>query len=101
MEYALNLDPNAGPPAGAEVNYDGLPVIQEDGSDIAIIYRKNLDATDVTYTVEESDDVGITDPWAPSSVTETVLSDDGQTRVIKASLTPTHLPMMVRLKVSR
>jgi len=101
MEYALNLDANSHPPGDAAANYEGLPVIEEDGSDIAIVYRKNLDATDVTYTVEESDDVGLTDAWAASSVSETILSDDGQTQVIKATVVLDHLPKFLRLKVTR
>ncbi|NNM29841.1 MAG: hypothetical protein HKO57_09975, partial [Akkermansiaceae bacterium] len=101
LEYALNLNPVDGPPNAAGGPYGGLPVSEMDGDEFVFIYRRNLSATDVTYEVEESDDIGVTDPWSPAAVTESIISDDGQTRVIRASLPATAPAKFVRLKVTK
>ena len=103
MEYALNLDPNIPLANGGAPGHAGLPAIDAGAPEnFAMIYRRNLAATDVTYTVEESNDLGKTDPWSQASVTETILSDDGQTRVIRAAVPAGAAPRkFLRLKVEK
>lgn len=78
LEYGLNLNPLALDPVAQH------PVPHLEGEVLSIEYRKNLSATDVTYVVLGATNVGT---WSPVTVTETVISDDGQTRVVRA--TPT------------
>jgi len=102
MEYALNLDPNTAFPGGGTPGHNGLPAIDLEGGGLALIYRRNLSATDLTYLIEESDDMGATDPWSPATVTETTLSDDGNTRVIRATIPTNSSPRkFLRLKVTK
>jgi hypothetical protein len=92
VEYAINTDPNTGTsPANAP-----RPVLTSTSAIIALVYRKNLAATDVTYTVMGSPDLL---NWTPVPVTESTLSTVGQTREIKA--TPTgQSPRFLRLKLT-
>jgi hypothetical protein len=78
LEYGFNLDPMA---------LDQLalrPTPFLSGDVLSIDYRKNLSATDVIYTVQGTADFST---WSTVPVTESVLSDDGLTRVVRA--TPT------------
>jgi hypothetical protein len=92
MEFALNANPQASDSAL-------LPAVSKSGGTLSLTYRKNVAATDVTYTVLQSDDVA---GWTPATVTEQILSDDGSTRVIKASITTgSATEKFLRLKVTR
>jgi len=103
MEYALNLDPNVPSGSNGTPGHNGLPAIDMPNADlVAVVYRRNLAATDIIYTIEESDDLGQSDPWAPASVTESILSDDGQTQVISAAISHGGAPRkFLRLKVTK
>ena len=76
MEYALNTSPTA-------FQRDTLPVFAYEGSNVSITYRQNDVATDLLYTVEQSQDLV---HWIPASPVNTTLSDDGSTRLIKATV---------------
>ncbi len=84
LEYALNLDPLAHPDPGGV--HAGLPEIESTPGELALVYRRNLAATDLTYTVEQSPGLGAGAAWQPATPTEQTLNDDGATRVIRASL---------------
>lgn len=89
VEYGLGLDPNA--PSNK------LPSPSLDGPYLSLTYQKNLAATDVVLTVEESNDLI---HWTPSEVTETVLSTTGQTQMIKATTSGTGQTQFLHLKVT-
>ncbi len=76
LEYGLNLNPLGQDPVALR------PAPHLDGDVLSIEYRKNLAATDVTYVILGATNVGA---WSPISVTESTLSDDGQTRLIRAT----------------
>ena len=62
FEYAMGLDPAEDSP---------FPIsTEETAGSISLVYPKNLAATDVTISYEESDDMGLTDPWEPVTLTE-------------------------------
>ena len=93
FEYALNLDPHTADLA------PNLPRSDIFGGNLAIVYRKNLAATDMTYTVQGSPDMAT---WSTVSVTNSTLSDNGQTRIIRATLaSPPGVPQyFLRLMVN-
>jgi len=92
MEYAGNTDPLT--------PYDGsLPVLGVEGSNLTLTYLQNDAATDLTYTVQETTDF-VT--WSPANPTLTTISDDGTTRVVKASVPKGAVTkLMLRLSVTR
>jgi hypothetical protein len=73
----------------------------KNGSNLEYLYTKNKSATDVTFTVEWSDDL-VT--WSTAGVTQALVpgSDNGTTQQIKASI-PASIAgrRFVRLKVTR
>jgi hypothetical protein len=89
VEYGLGLDPNA--PSNK------LPTPAMDGPYLSLTYQKNLAATDVVLTVEESHDLI---HWTPSEVTETVISSTGQTQMIKATTSSAGQTQFLHLKVT-
>ncbi len=91
VEYALNSDPGASVAAH-------LPVASLDEGTLTLTYRVNLAATDVVLAVQSSADLSA---WSPAPVTFETLSDDGQTRVIRASMPATLERRFLRLEVSR
>jgi hypothetical protein len=81
IEYALNLDPNK----NDIVNH--LPTVSNDNSSLKFTYRKNLNATDLTLNIQQASDLNDSDPWSAATVlNEETLSDDGTTRLIRATL---------------
>ena len=65
LEYAFNSNPLAGEAAV-------FPTVGFDGVNVTITYQRNLNASDLTWLVQETTDFI---NWNPASVTETVLSD--------------------------
>lgn len=102
LEYGLNLDPNSHSPSGGLPGHNGLPGIDAGVGDFALVYRKNLAATDLSFIVQESDDLGVDDAWQAATVTETILSDDGKTQIIRAAVSIGSEPAkFLRLAVSK
>ena len=101
LEYALNLDPKGHRSSGGEPGHNGLPALDvSESAPVALIYRRNLAATDVSYIVEKSDNLSV-GSWSAALVTDTILSDDGQTQVIQAMLLSTFTnQIFIRLKVN-
>jgi hypothetical protein len=94
LEYAMNLDPMVDDP---------FPIATTDTpSTIALIYPRNLTATDVTFTYEESADLGVTDPWSPVALAEEAVGPPANgVQMIKATrnLTPGENRKFLRIKV--
>lgn len=65
---------------------------------LEFIYTRNKTATDVSYTVEWSDDLAI---WSAAGVTQSVLTDGATTQEIKALVPATVGRRFVRLNVVR
>jgi hypothetical protein len=99
LEYALGLDPN-------QTSVSGLPVCSSSGGYLAFTFNRQKSATDITYSVEATDDLGSswTRIWSSSGVPYggggnaseqvTVLDTDS----IRSS--PTHRRFL-RLKITR
>jgi hypothetical protein len=70
------------------------------GSNLEYTYTKNKSATDVTFTVEWTDT--LTGLWSSTSVSSSIMSDNGTTQQIKATLPAgTNGRRFVRLRVTR
>ncbi|MCF7674168.1 MAG: choice-of-anchor D domain-containing protein [Akkermansiaceae bacterium] len=79
MEYAFKLDPSI-----SEQN----PVRGEStDTTLTIIYPRNFAATDLVFTVEESADLGVTDPWIAVAVSEELLPLSPGVEQVKATRT--------------
>lgn len=92
MEYATGMNPSIS---------DRVPLSAvKNGSAIDFIHTRNNAATDVSYTVEWTENFTT---WSTIGVTSTVLSDNGTTRQIKAAVPADgpHTGRFVRLKVTR
>jgi hypothetical protein len=90
LEYATKMNPSAN---------DVVPQsATKTGNTIEFIYTKNKAATDVTYTVEWSDDLST---WSTAGVTSSVLTDGATTQQIKALVPAGVERRFVRLKVTR
>ena len=90
LKYALNAPPGSTATAL-------LPVLSVNGSTLTFTYRQNDAATDLTYVVEQSQDLST---WTTATPSTSVLSDDGHTRVIQATLPRgTGTQLMLRLRV--
>jgi hypothetical protein len=89
VEYALNSDPKA-PSTG------DAPVAANDGTTLTLTYRMKSTATDVFIEVQSSLDMSI---WSPAPATLETLSDDGETRVVRASMPATAERRFLRMEV--
>ena len=81
MEYALNLDP---------LNYPkqaDLPHIESKNGALYYIYRKNIKATDLDYSIEQTNNLTSPTTWNPVQIIDKeTISDDGSTQIIRATL---------------
>ena len=97
LEYASNLNPLIG--------NNPTPVgFESSGSTLEFTYRRNLNALDLDYAIQGG--ISLADPssWARvTPLSETTVSDDGSTKVIRASVAkPTGQPnYFLRLKAAR
>jgi hypothetical protein len=94
LEYAMAMNPNIA---------DSIPFnIEESGESLSVIFTLNKSATDLTYTIEWSENLTT---WSTSAVTQALVpdSDNGITQQIKASVPyGTQLSRrFLRLKVTR
>ncbi|MDA0848435.1 MAG: hypothetical protein O2827_01605 [Verrucomicrobia bacterium] len=79
-EYAFNLDPND----ATDSNVHGLRIEAPEGAP-ALIYRKNKDASDVRYTLEQTADLASPN-WQPAELeAENILSEVGSTLEMRAA----------------
>lgn len=92
MEYALGLDPTMPDRGAIHLNVDATTLY--------CTYPRPAAVTDLIYQVEWAATLGST--WSSSGVTQQVVSDDGVTRVIRASLPKGATGQrFVRVKVTR
>ncbi len=77
FEYALGLDPGTS-------ERDALK-LTTDGTQLTLNFARPDAVLDVTYLIEWCDDLS-TGSWSDSSVTTRILSDDGVTRTLQATL---------------
>jgi hypothetical protein len=92
-EYGFKLDPKVP---------DRNPVTQyESGGLVILLYPRNLAATDLTFTVEETTDLDHLDPWAVAVVTEEVIhtTDGVQTIKVTRTLAPGEDLVFLRLRI--
>jgi autotransporter-associated beta strand protein len=90
IEYATKMNP---------ASNDKLPATAtKAGATIEFIYTKNKAATDVTISVEWSDNLTT---WSSAGVTTSVLTDGATTQQIKAVVPAAVAKRFVRLKVTR
>ncbi|MES2997445.1 MAG: Calx-beta domain-containing protein [Verrucomicrobiota bacterium] len=78
LEYALNSNPNQ--PSAAD-----QPKGAVESGNLTMTYRRNVGATDLTYIVEISTSLG-DGTWSSAGISEQILSNDGLTQVMKATL---------------
>ena len=91
LKYALNADPKAATP-------HLLPMLAVDGDNITFTYPQNVAATDLTYVVEQSQDLTTWTAATPSATN--VLSDDGFTSLLQATFPRgTATKLLLRLRV--
>jgi hypothetical protein len=81
LEYAFNLDPmNA-------TSLTHLPQLDTNSENIHFVYQKNILASDLDYRIQDSIDLNDLEPWNNATVlNEETLSEDGNTRLIRATL---------------
>jgi hypothetical protein len=97
LEYASNLNPLKSEHA--------VPSALETTSDsVAFTYRRNIHALDLDYMIQNSTQLGDSSQWIQTTpLSETTLSDDGSTQVVRASVAKPFdaANFFLRLKVSR
>ena len=94
MEYGFQTDPSVA---------EKSPVnCLKSGDSFSITYPRNMAATDLTFIIEESADLGISDPWTTSSAQEEILGTDAGVQQIEAklSLLPEDFQIFLRVKIS-
>ncbi len=92
IEFATNTDPTL-------TGSVGIPIFTREPPNAVLTYRRNLAATDVTFSIEESASLNL---WTTATPTEQIFSDDGSTRVIKAKVPlGSATTKMLRLKITR
>jgi hypothetical protein len=79
LEYAFKLDPRA-------LTTINRPFIQRDANYVSLTYTKNLAATDVTYTIEQTGDLAASFEAAPVVIEELLPNSPPGTQIIKAKV---------------
>ncbi len=76
------------------------PQIAREGDNLCLTYRRlQFPASDVVYLVEQSPDLVV---WMPATVSEQILSTEGVSEMVKASVDVTGLPQLfLRLRIYR
>jgi hypothetical protein len=99
QEYAFNLNPGA-----PDATPGHPPAFSLLTPNLGFTYRRNLQAVDLTFAIEGSPDLADPASWNPvEPLEESILSDDGVTRVIRATVPrPSDADgYFLRLKVGR
>ncbi len=90
-EYAAGFDPLA-------LNSE-RPVVGFDSGDLTLTYRRRTNASDLTYSIEQADSAGV---WTAAKFTETLVSDDGPTRLCRAHVdVGPATAKIIRLRITR
>lgn len=92
LEYALHLDPLV-------PDVTGLPTLDRSGDTVALVYRKNAAASDLTFSVEQSYDLL---SWSPAQSQDEIVSDTNGTQIVRATISGITAPrFFLRLRVTR
>lgn len=91
LEYALATSP-------AQTNPTPCTLAQQSGT-LTFTYPRPSLAPDLTYTVEWSQTIA-PGSWSSAGVTEQILSDNGTTRTVKATIPTAPAGVFVRLRVT-
>ncbi|MDA0848432.1 MAG: SUMF1/EgtB/PvdO family nonheme iron enzyme [Verrucomicrobia bacterium] len=81
LEYAQNLDPNDGTDGATGLG------IETSGGAPSLLYRKNTDATDVNYQIEQTDDLSAPNWQAAELGAQTIINEAGNTLELRAPTT--------------
>lgn len=101
LEYAFDLDPNA----SDSNKLPSIAIESDSGTDyLTLTYRKNLDAPDLTYTIEMSTTL-VSDSWTAATVeSDTVTTadpdGDGSSELRKARIALSGDKQFLRVKVT-
>ncbi len=79
LKYAFHLDPSVS-------GIGGLPVLGNEPGELSLLFTKVLSATDLQYIPEWSTDLV---NWFPTGITQEVMSDNGTTQQVCASIPST------------
>lgn len=98
LEYALALDPSM---ANHGLPDFGLPHLDYSSSQLSLVFRKNLAATDLEFQVESSTLLDGPEGWSPAATTNEIVATVGLAQIIRASLTipPNQPQLFLRLRV--
>ncbi len=101
LEYAGGLDPSSA--ANFSLPSGGSPRVEYSGNALSLIYRKNLNATDLVFQVETTIAPGGAASWVPATTVDTILETVGSAQTIRATLpaVPAEARRFVRLGVRR
>lgn len=83
IKYALGLDPNAVVSAYTDGTHLGLPSVAIQGSNLTLMFQKDLQKTDITYTPQFTTDLSA---YSTSGITQSVISTTGSVQTIVASI---------------
>ena len=83
LEYALALNPSS---ANPELPGGGIPRVECANGQLALIYRKNLTATDLEFQVETATQLGEPDAWSPAATVDTIVGTESTVQTIRAAL---------------
>ena len=76
-----------------------MPAVETGGSDLSLIYTKEVTATDITCAIEQSTDLV---SWAPASPANEVVATVGTIQTIKAKVPRgAESRLFLRLRVTR
>jgi hypothetical protein len=94
IEYGFGMNPNA--PDNHQL------ACQKSGDSFALVYPRNLAATDLTFVIEGSSDLGVAEPWLTVAVDEEILSITAGIQQVKATLVhPPETPgVFLRVRLS-
>ena len=99
IKYALGLNPNQPGVALTDGVNPGLPLVATEGTNLTMIYQKNVGKSDINYAAVGSLDLFY---WDTAGITESVLHTSGNIQTIKAVLaTGNDQRKFIRLKVTR
>jgi hypothetical protein len=100
LEYALALDPSS---ASTSLPGGGIPQVECANGQLALIYRKNLTATDLEFQVETATQLGEPNDWSPAATVDTIVGTESAAQTIRAAITvnPAEPKRFARLRVIR
>lgn len=94
LEYAFRLDPKA-------ATTTNRPYVERDETYVSLVYTKNLNATDLSYAIEQVDELASSWSNAPTVIEELLPNSPAGTQITKAKVPHNGATkMFLRLRVS-